>query len=365
MKCIRILIINPFGIGDVIFSTPLVQALRESYPDSFIGYVCNRRTHEILKTNPNLNKLFVYEKDEFRVAWDYSKAKCFKKLLSLLGEIRRERFDIVIDLSLSGQYSLIFRFLGIRQVVGFNYKDRGRFLTKEIDIDGFHEKHVIEYYRDILRLLGIDPERFSRSPKVHLTDQDTSWANKFLESNGVKDSDLLIGVIPGCGASWGADANHRRWDREGFAKVCDGLAERYGAKVMLLGDPNETGICDEIQGALKHKTIMTCGKTDLRNFLGLINRCRIVITNDGGPLHMAVGLGVKTVSIFGPVDEKTYGPYPSSSEHIVVSKHDMECRPCYKKFKHNVCRERPCLKNIGYEEVLGAVDCLLSKSGKR
>jgi ADP-heptose:LPS heptosyltransferase len=115
---------------------------------------------------------------------------------------------------------------------------------------------------------------------------------------------------------------------------------------------------------LKNKAIMSCGKTNLRNFLGLINRCRLIITNDGGPLHMAVGMGVNTVSIFGPVDEKIYGPYPSSSNHVVISKTDMKCRPCYKKFKHNVCRERPCLNSIGHEEVLQAVKCLLSKDAK-
>lgn len=365
MKNIKILIINPFGIGDVIFSTPLVQALRESYPDSFIGYVCNRRAQEVLGSNPNLSRIYIYEKDEYRAAWAESKTKCLKRILAFLKSIRKERFDIVIDLSLSYQYSLISKLIGIRRRVGFNYRHRGRFLTKKIDIDGFQEKHVIEYYRDILGLLGIDPKGFSRSPQVHLTDQDAAWADDFLKDNGVKEGDLLIGVIPGCGASWGADANHRRWDREGFTKVCDGLAERYGAKVVLLGDPHEIEICDEIQGMLKRKAIMSCGRTSLRNFLGLINRCRVVITNDGGPLHMAVGMGINTVSIFGPVDEKIYGPYPSSPGHVVMSKVGMKCRPCYRKFKHNVCKERTCLKSIRPEDVLGAVECLLSKGGKR
>ena len=361
----KILIINPFGIGDVIFSTPLVQALRENYPGSFIGYICNKRAREVLGSNPNLSKIFVYEKDEYRAAWERSKVGCLKMIRAFFADIRKERFDIVIDLSLSYQYSLISKFIGIKQRLGFNYRNRGKFLTKKIDIDGFNEKHVIEYYCDMLRLLGIDPDRFSNSPKVHIKDQDIVWANEFFKSNGAKEGDLVIGVIPGCGASWGADANHRRWDREGFARVCDGLAERYGAKVVLLGDRNEVAICEEIQGMLKHKAIMSCGKTNLRNFLGLISRCKLIVTNDGGPLHMAVGLGISTVSIFGPVDEKIYGPYPPSSNHIVISKTEMKCRPCYRKFKHNVCEERPCLKDIGPEEVLKAVECLLSRSGKK
>jgi lipopolysaccharide heptosyltransferase II len=358
----KVLIINPFGIGDVIFSTPLVQALRESYPDGFIGYVCNRRAHEVLKSNPNLNKIYIYEKDEYRSAWDRSKISCLKMMRDFFADIRKERFDIVIDLSLSYQYSLISKFIGIRRRLGFNYRNRGKFLTNKIDIDGFHEKHVIEYYRDMLGLLGIDPKGFARTPKVYLTDKDIAWADEFLKANGAREGELLVGVIPGCGASWGADASHRRWGRESFAKVCDGLAEFYGAKVMLLGDIHETEICDEMQNMLKHKAIISCGKTNLRNFLGLISKCSLIITNDGGPLHMAVGMGIKTISVFGPVDENIYGPYPRSENHIVISKTKMPCRPCYKKFKHNVCKERPCLKTIGPEEVLSAVSLLLGSS---
>ena len=74
---------------------------------------------------------------------------------------------------------------------------------------------------------------------------------------------------------------------------------------------------------------------------------------------MAVGLGLKTVSIFGPVDEKIYGPYPINKDHVVVSKSDVSCRPCYKKFKYKICENRTCLTSIKPEEVLEAADKLL------
>ena len=76
---------------------------------------------------------------------------------------------------------------------------------------------------------------------------------------------------------------------------------------------------------------------------------------------MAVSIGKRTVSIFGPVDEKIYGPYPKDSDHIVISSDGMSCRPCYKKFKYNVCKDRLCLKNIKTEKVLEAASALLSK----
>lgn len=361
MKNQKILIVNPFGIGDVIFSTPVVEILKDKFPHSLIGYVCNKRSYEVIKSNPKIDNFFIYEKDEYRAAWEKSKIECLKLIWNFLKTIKLEGFDLVIDLSLGYQYSLLLGVIGIRERYGFNYRKRGRFLTSKIDIDGFGDKHVIEYYCDLLKFLGIDAREFKLNPKLYITDKDIGWALGFLKANGVVEADLLMGVVPGCGASWGVDARHRRWDREGFAKVCDGLVERFGAKVVLLGDANEMEICADIQRKMKNKAVMACGKTSLRNFLGLISRCKLIITNDGGPLHMAVGLGLNTVSIFGPVDEKIYGPYPMDKNHVVVSRKDISCRPCYKKFKYKICEDRSCLKSIKADDVLKAAGSFLEK----
>jgi len=361
MKNPRILIINPFGIGDVIFSTPLIQILRDSYPDSFIGYLCNKRSYEVLKSNPNLNKLFIYEKDDYRSVWNRSKLKYFKMVLDFLMEIRRERFDLLIDLSLAYQYSLLAKFIGIKKRFGFNYRNRGRFLTRKIDIEGFKHKHVIEYYLDVLKLLGLETANKLICPKVYLNGLNASWADNFLKDSGVAEKDILIGVIPGCGASWGKDAVLRRWDREKFAEVCDGMIDKYRAKVVLLGDAKEVPICADMEKLMKHKPIIACGKTSLGDLMGIINRCNLIVTNDGGPLHMAVGLGVRTVSIFGPVNEKVYGPYPPSSRHVALTG-DAPCWPCYKNFKYVKCDTQECLKRIKPDDVLAAVDRLMEKS---
>ena len=94
----KILVINPFGIGDVLFSTPLIRALRDTHPDSYIGYFCNRRAREVLGSNPNIDRIFVYEKDDYRACWKESRLKCAMKILGLLNDIAKERFDTAIDL---------------------------------------------------------------------------------------------------------------------------------------------------------------------------------------------------------------------------------------------------------------------------
>jgi len=360
----KVLIINPFGIGDVIFSTPLIEALKKNYPDSFIGYVCNKRVYDVIRSNPNLNKIYVHEKDDYRAVWQSSKLECIKRILSFSRSIIKEKFDLAIDLSLGYQFGLLLKLIGIRNRIGFNYRNRGRFLTRKIDIDGFNDKHVIEYNLDLLTLLGIDPGDYRVCPKIYLVKRDSVWADDFLKNNGISEKDMIVGVIPGCGASWGQDAKYRRWDKAAFASVADSVIERYGAKVVLFGSRREIEICEDVRKMMKHEAVIACGKTSLRDFLGLLRRCKVVVTNDGGPLHMAVAIGVKTVSIFGPVDEKIYGPYPLNSSHIVISKTDLPCRPCYKKFKHNICEDRTCLNSIMPEDVLDAVHKLLSTGGQ-
>lgn len=358
----KILIINPFGIGDVIFSTPLIEALKGRYPDSMIGYVCNRRAYEVIKSNPHLGRIFIYEKDDFRSAWQDSKINCIKKLIDFLKLIKNEKFDIAIDLSLGHQCSFLLKVIGIKRIIGFNYRNRGRFLSQKINIEGFNDKHVIEYYLETSEFLGI--ESLSGKvirPKVYLSDDSAAWADDFLKKNGIEKKDVIVGIIPGCGASWGADAAFRRWSWKKFAAVADSIAEKYKAKIILFGDRKEVPICENIRDIMKNNAVMACGKTKLGEFLGIISRCSLVITNDGGPLHMAVGLGVNTVSIFGPVDEKIYGPYPAGNNHVVISKKDLLCRPCYKRFKYTMCSKRTCLETIEPQEVIDAAEKILKR----
>ena len=351
----KILIINPFGIGDVVFSTPLIEILKNRFPGSFIGYLCNRRVSELIATNPKLDTVFVYEKDEYRDAWQRSKIECSKKIWAFLMTIKKERFDISIDLSLGYQNSMFLKLIGIRRRLGFNYRDRGVFLTDKITVKGFDRKHVVDYYLDVLALLIPDIKRYEAEPKLYASPAEIEYADKFFKSAGIEDRDMVIGLIPGCGASWGLDANQRRWDKANFAILADRLIEKYGAKIMLLGSAKETAICDAVQRSMSKNVINHCGRTSMTELVGILAKCKAVVTNDGGPLHMAAGLGVKTVSIFGPVDESIYGPRPAAY-HLVMSKKDLACRPCYRNFKYSKCDNRLCLSGITVDEVLDACE---------
>ena len=357
----KIIIVNPLGIGDVIFSTSIIETLKKEFPQSKIGYICNRRSSELMSANPFLDKVFIYEKDDYRKAWKWSKVKCLKKIWVFINSIRRWKPDISIDLSLGYQYSMFAAFLGIKQRIGFDYKKRGIFLTDAIEVDSFHGRHVIEYYLDALRSFNISREKYIKAPKIYLSEEALKPVEDKLRRVGIKQNDILIGMIPGCGASWGSDAKYRRWDKNSFALLANKLVQKYEVKIILLGNSEEKTICEYIKNNTKDNIINFCGKTNIKELMSVISKCKLIITNDGGPLHIAVGLRVKSVSIFGPVDERVYGPYPKSENHVVISIKNFKCRPCYRKFRYTKCDNRLCLDLISVEEVLKASGSLIKQ----
>jgi len=354
----RILIINPFGIGDVLFTTPVIRALKENLPDSFICYWTNERVRYLLEHNPQIDKIFGLSRGDIKKICSKSRLRGFGALCGLLRNLRKEGFDIAIDFSLDHRYGLISRLIGIKKRIGFDYKNRGRFLTDKIRIDGYADRHVVEYNLDLLGLLNLTPPA-SRNLELIVSDEEKEKARELLFKAGIYERDLKIGIAPGAGASWGRDAVLKHWPPKNFAYLADKLIEEFNSKIVILGDAIEKSIAEEINGAMAHKAIDLTGATDLRELAAIISCLDILVANDGGPLHMAVALGIKTVSIFGPVDPVVYGPYPVSPKHIVLKK-DLSCRPCYKKFKTPVClRDKECIKSITISDVFDAVRRLL------
>lgn len=354
----NILIINPFGIGDTLFSTPIIHTLRDSYRDANIAYLCNKRVEPILKSNPNLDKIFIFEKDDWRRAWLQSKTKCIKDFLLFLKQIKNKHFDLAIDISLGRQYSFFLWLLGVRQRIGFNYKKRGSFLTDRIDMAGYDDKPKVKYYSDLLRLIGLEIK--SEQLELYIPDEYTKWAESFLKENNIKDDDMVIGIVSGSGASFGKDSHIRRWSKDKFSQLADRLIKEYKAKIIFFASQEEKGLIKEIISLMHNRPIEA--STNLLEMAALMRRCGLVICNDGGPLHIAVALGKKTVSFFGPVDPKVYGPYPPDDKKHIILRKNLDCSPCYRNFRLSACqRNRACLEQISVDEAVNAVFSLLSR----
>ncbi|MBF0522058.1 MAG: lipopolysaccharide heptosyltransferase II [Candidatus Omnitrophica bacterium] len=352
----KVLIINIFGIGDVLFTTPIIHNIKSHFKDSSIGYLCNRRAEDVVKSNPKIDKVFVYERDEFVQISKESKILFLRKFFELVNDIRKEHYDIVIDVSLSSFTAFIGWLAGIKVRIGFNYKNRSILLNKRIKLTGYDRQHVVEYYLDLLNEIGIPVE--DRRLELTITNEDEAWADSFMKDHGLTSQPVLIGLVPGGGASWGKDASFKRWPAEKWAKIADKMIEKHSAAIILMGDAFEHDLCLRIAHLMHKRPVLAVGRTTLSQFGALAKKCSLVIVNDGGPLHIAVASGAKTVSIFGPVNENVYGPYPQKG-HAVVTAATL-CRPCYRKFRRASCSHVSCLNDITIENVLKNVEDILS-----
>ena len=352
----KILLINPFGIGDVLFTTPIIHTLKDTFSGVKIGYLCNSRGQAILENNPYVDYVFVYERDEFEALRKKSSFLWLKKIVVFLNQIKKEHFDLALDFSLNTQFGFFCWLAGIQERAGFDFKKRGWFLTKKIKLSGYSGKHIVEYYAELLRFLGVELKY--RKLELCLKKEDIDKADEMLTKAGILQADLA-GIIPGAGRSWGKDAYLKHWPAEKFAQLADKIIEEHRVKIIIMGDLSEQVIAEKLIKNMRHKAVDLSGITTIGELSALLSKMKLVITNDGGPLHMAVALGIKTVSIFGPVDERVYGPYPLSQSHIVIKK-DTPCRPCYQNFKMPECqRNRDCIDSVGIEDVLEAARRLL------
>ncbi len=353
----NILIINPFGIGDVLFTFPAVKALRNAYPDARIYYWGNERTADICANNPDIYKVFSLSRGDLKKIYHRSWLGGIKRSLSLFAEIKRGNFDLAVDFSLDHRYGFISMIAGIKERIGFNYKNRGRFLTRKIGISGFAKKHMAEHYLELLGLVGIKPGVFNA--QLFVPPKTLKWAEEVLLKAGICREDLVVGIAPGAGLSWGQNALLKHWPPAKYAQLIDKIFSELDAKVILLGNELERHIAENIISAARSKVVDLVGQTDLIQLCALIRQLTVLITNDGGPLHIAAASGIKTVSIFGPVDENVYGPYPLSGHHIIV-KSDLDCRPCYRDFRLAICqRHRECINSITVDEVFNSLRRLL------
>jgi heptosyltransferase-2 len=204
--------------------------------------------------------------------------------------------------------------------------------------------HQASYYLQLLFRAGvIDQPQPVREIRLYVTDPELHWAAKKLDTLGLNGPRFLIGLNPG--AAFGPA---KRWLPERFAALADRLMGALNADVLIFGSSEERPLAEEIAGAMKHTPTVLAGGTSLRQLLALMAQCRLIVTNDSGPMHLAAALGVPLVAIFGSTDERATGPVGA---RIRIVSRRVDCSPCG-------LRECPidfrCMRGISVEEVFEA-----------
>jgi len=353
----RILIVQPYGIGDALFVTPLLRALRTLPSVETVDLLLGSRTGAVFRNNPHVDRIFAIDKGR----WQASRPQMLKEARWLWKELGG-RYDLMIDFSLQREYGFYGKFfLQIPLRVGLNFKNRALFLNRSLSLsNGRAVQHAADSYSEVGRLIGLEVE--DRFLEFYLSDQDRAEARQALQKKSIADTDRLIVLAPGGGESWGKDAHFKRWPAANFAQLVRLLQERIEFDtVLILGSAGEKSLGEEILAAdgssRPYKVLNLCGEVSLGGTAALLERARLFLANDGGLVHLAHALHVPLIAFYGPVDPRVYGPYPQSPEAVPMARKNLPCRPCYSGFRYNAaCVDRECLTALAAKEVLEELD---------
>ncbi len=308
----KILFITLSNIGDAILTLPVLSALKDNFPNAELDVAVGPRPKDIFTKDPRVRNIYIYDKHTG-----------FGEKLDFIKRLKREKYDLVVDMKTS--------------MVPFLIGSRYRSSSISINRGSVRHKKLIHMNR--LKSLGI---KYNGRKNIYVDAKDRETVNRLLEDTGFKDGDILTGVNPAC-------LSHlKEWRVEGFIEVIKELLKDGKRKVVLMGEASQQNrVSRKIVDAIRDGNLIDfTGKTNLGELFALIERMRVLLTCDNASMHIASDLGVKVIALFGPTDSEEYGP---TGKDDVVIKKNIKCAPC----KKARCRfNRECMNEITAEEVL-------------
>lgn len=337
----RILVIQLAGLGDMVMATPAIENLRQLYPQAKICLLTNSRSADIVRGSPYIDEIFVLGG--------------FSNIFAIIKKLRSYHFDMVINLyrlySFKGvlKMFLLFWAIGGRCWVGRDTDGRGFFYHLKVPERLSDKKHEVEYKLDIIRTLGGEIKDINL--RVEYDKDDKDYVNTTLNREGITENDILVAI------NCSTFKPSHNWMIESYTKLADYIVERLKVKVAFLGVGKERKLFVEIKNLMSQEPLDFVGAFNTRQLAAFLGRCRLLISPDSGPVHVASALKVPMVVLFGPGEYHRYRPYGNEEKTIVIKK-EAECSPCFKKN----CRNKKCMKLITPEEVFTAVKRLLNEN---
>lgn len=335
-----ILVSCPNWVGDVVMATPTFECIRRNYPKARLIGLIRNYARGVVEDAPWFDRLIEIND------------KTFLGLFNLADQIRRLNPELAFVLPNSFRSALIARIGNAKKIYGYRRNGRTFLLsggpTPRRRGNRITPVPMIEYYLEICRWMDLDIGQ-QKKPRLYISDILQQKGDQLLESYGIASDDMVVGLNPG--AKFGSS---KCWPPEYFSMLAELLEKRWKCKLLLFIGPGEEIIGKKIAKLSKAKIINTGpDKVDLALLKPLIQRCRLLVTNDTGPRHYAVALNIPVVVIMGPTDPR----YTHANlDKTIVLRRDSDCSPCHLKectLDHN------CMTEISPEEVTQVCEQLL------
>jgi heptosyltransferase-1 len=337
-----ILLVKLSAIGDVVHTLPLLEVLRQNFSEARIDWLVEEEASSMIEGHEDVDHVIV----SFRKSWQKrllsqgDRRAVVSEIKRFLCDLRSHEYDLVIDLHGLFKSGLLTGLARGRRKIGFTGGKEGSilFLTdRPYPFD--YNRHALDRYMQTAEYLGCKIN--SWDGKIPLQAGDKDRIDRLL-ANHFSPDDTLIAINPM--ARWAT----KLWEEERFTKLSERLRQDLSCKVLFTGSPSDYPVIERIIRGLNPPPLNLAGRTTLRELAYLFTRCRLVMTTDTGPMHIAAAMGVPVVALFGPTAPWRTGPHGKG--HTVIQK-KLECSPCFRK----KCSDLKCMNTITVEEVFDAV----------
>jgi heptosyltransferase-2/heptosyltransferase-3 len=328
--------------------TPLVRALRRTFPDSFLVYLCSSLAHDVIRYNPNLNRVIPLVYRHLPLWMSPEKWR-------ILRDLRRLRFDCGLVLESHPRFLDIARSAGTLRLIGYGSSPAGEGCERAI-FDP--QKHCIENHLRAAEPLAVQLSGYEMD--LHYPAELDHAMRQRLDESGISEEDCLVGIHPGWGGRERAldQTRLRSWPAQNFARVIQWLVNSKGTRVVLTGSRADRSLAEYIARSAGVSCLDYTGRLSLLELAALIHRLDLYLTVDSGPAHMAAALGTPLITLWGPGIFEQTSPVHSRGP-LQILYHRVPCAPCYGTPLMKVCQDNICMKQITVTEVTEAVSKML------
>lgn len=313
----KILCIKPRGIGDIVLSTIILDSLKAHYKNAVIDYLTEPFASPAVEDNPLVNKVITMGKTEFPL-W-------------VALRIRKEKYDLLIDLWSNPRTAQITFLSGVKYRAGFAYRGR-KYAYNILATSGRGAYHSAEHNLEMLKPLDVPV--ISKKVHFYCSGKDIEFADKYFAETFPAGSEVC-GIIPAGG--WAS----KRCDAIKWVEICKEIQNKFNMKFLILWGPGDEKDAEYIISNLKENSVLAPA-TELKQMSALISKCSLVIANDSGPMHISAALDIPTLGIFGPTNPVAHKPYSKKADYVI--KEDLFCIICNKlecPYNHECMIELP------------------------
>ncbi len=342
----EILIVKLSAIGDVVHTLPFLDVLHRNFPRAKIDWVVEEGAAGIIEGHPAIRRVMVSRRKTWRRRLVEKRrfSEVSREILFFVKDLRRYRYDWVIDLQGLLKSGVLVGLAKGGRKVGMRGAREGAWLfLREPSFSVNYDQHAIDRYLEVAAYLGCTWDGWdSRMP---VFEAHGRRVDQMLHGEGVRNGNL-VAINPM--AKW----KTKLWEPELFAALADRILKDFSGDVIFTGSQADRPIIEKISSMMKTRPLNLAGRTGLKELAYLYGQCRVLVTTDTGPMHMAAAMNCPVVALFGPTSPLRTGPYGHG--HRVITS-GAACGPCFKK----TCDQWSCMRDITVDSVYEAVKKIL------